>query len=103
MSNNLDLLKPAEAAKRLGISTRQLGDITTAGRIRFINVGNGDIRPTRRYTEIDIEDYIEANTCQYSKDAKPKPTPTTSSATITDIRAIRDARQKRPQKSLRKN
>lgn len=56
----LELLTPGQAARRLGISIHQLRSLTNEGLIRWVNVGIGKKRPTRRYTEIDLSAFIEA-------------------------------------------
>ena len=51
-------MRPEEAARFLAISTRQLRDLTRAGSIRYVNIGQRD-RETRRYTAEDLEAFIE--------------------------------------------
>lgn len=51
----IPLLTPREAAESLGISDRQLRDLTDDGKIPFINVGRGATRPARRYETADVE------------------------------------------------
>jgi len=53
----MPLLTPEQAASELAISTRQLRDLTVSGEIRYINIGNGSVRETRRYDPADIEDF----------------------------------------------
>lgn len=55
--NVMPLLTPEQAASELAISTRQLRDLTVSGEIRYINIGNGSVRETRRYDPADIEDF----------------------------------------------
>ena len=57
------LLRPEEAATFLAISTRQLRDLTRAGSIRYVNIGQRD-RETRRYTPEDLEAFIEERKCR---------------------------------------
>ena len=54
------LLTPRQAASELGISVRQLTELTCDGAIRWIDVGRGAKRPTRRFTKEDIDRFIEA-------------------------------------------
>ncbi len=51
------LMTPAEAAKFLAISTRQLRNLTTSGAIAYINIGRFD-RETRRYRSDDLEAFV---------------------------------------------
>lgn len=53
------LLTPKEAAARLAITVDQLADLVMDGAIAYIAVGRGSIRPRRRYTEADLNDFIE--------------------------------------------
>ncbi|WP_192847137.1 helix-turn-helix domain-containing protein [Aureimonas sp. AU4] len=52
------LIRPADAAAYLAISTRQLLDLTTSGHIRYVNIGVRD-RETRRYNLADLDAFIE--------------------------------------------
>lgn len=56
------LLTPAEAAQQLAISERQLRKLTRAGRIKYVSVGLGTKRETRRYHPDDIGAFLEAST-----------------------------------------
>jgi hypothetical protein len=51
------LLSPIEAAEFLCVSHKQLRSLTTAGRIRYVNVGLGEKREMRRYDIADLEDF----------------------------------------------
>ncbi|NVP54494.1 helix-turn-helix domain-containing protein [Rhizobium sp. DBTS2] len=84
------LLTPQVAAERLGISTRQLRDLTDEGQLRWINIGLGRKRPTRRYTEADLEAFIEerAAKCRSTREQDKRLIPTTSSYAVVDFRAI---------------
>lgn len=53
------LLTPKEAAARLAITVNQLHQLVSDGEIAYINVGRGNKNPHRRFTEADIEDFIE--------------------------------------------
>jgi len=54
------LLTPAQASKALGISDRQLRELTDDGALPFINVGRGEKRLFRRYDPADIEAFKAA-------------------------------------------
>lgn len=54
------LLTPQQAAELLAVSTRHLRDITSAGLVRYVNIGVRD-RETRRYRMVDLEAYVESN------------------------------------------
>lgn len=54
------LLSPSDAAKELCISEKQLRSLTCAGAIRYINIGLGEKRETRRYDPVDLEAFREA-------------------------------------------
>lgn len=84
----LELIMPEEAAKRLCISVKQLRDLTDAGYLRWINIGLGGKRPTRRYTETDLQAFIEERSekaCRSTRNPDAKPTPTTSSYRVVDF------------------
>jgi hypothetical protein len=51
------LLSPQDAARSLCISEKQLRALTCAGRIRYVNIGLGEKRETRRYDPADLEDF----------------------------------------------
>jgi hypothetical protein len=53
------LLYPREAATFLSISEKQLRSLTSAGEIRYVNIGSGLKRETRRYILQDILDFID--------------------------------------------
>jgi excisionase family DNA binding protein len=99
------LLTPDEAAKELGISSKQLRELCTNGKLPFIDVGLGE-RPARRYEPSDIEAFKAERrtiTCPSSKDQAPKLTPTISGSKVYDIQAILAARQKEKQSASKKN
>ncbi len=48
------LLRPPEAARILAISERTLWDLTAAGEIRAVNIGQGKERTARRYLVEDL-------------------------------------------------
>jgi excisionase family DNA binding protein len=89
------LLTPEQAASELGISDRQLRDLSSDGAIPFINVGRGN-RPARRYEPSDIEAFKaerRRSSCQSTNAPARKRTATTSSSRVLDIQEILAARQ----------
>lgn len=52
------LMTPTEASKYLAISIRQLRDLTDEGQIRWVNIGIGTKRATRRYTQAALDEFI---------------------------------------------
>lgn len=103
MGDTTTLLTPCDAAGLLGISKRQLTDLVNDGAIKFINVGRGEKRITRRFDVDDLEEYKDRNRCRSIKDPARKPTPTTSSAgeivSLETVAALRKGKRK----GLRKN
>ena len=53
------LFTPKEAAAQLGVSMKTLMSHVHHGRIRFIDVGSGKVRKTRRFTAKNIATFIE--------------------------------------------
>src|SRR6516162_1475905 len=53
------LRTPKEAAERLQISVDQLTGFAEDGEVRYVNVGRGKKRPRRRYTDDDLDEFIE--------------------------------------------
>ncbi|MXN51851.1 helix-turn-helix domain-containing protein [Shinella sp. AETb1-6] len=97
------LLTPESAASRLGISTRQLRDLTDHGQLRWINIGLGKKRPTRRYTPADLEAFIEerAEKCRSTRRTEETHIPTTSRYGVVDFQAIREQRRSEKQSASR--
>ncbi|WP_034884903.1 helix-turn-helix domain-containing protein [Ensifer aridi] len=56
------LLRPAEAAKILGVSVQHLHALTIHGEIRYVNVGAGAKREVRRYRAQDVQAFVEERT-----------------------------------------
>jgi excisionase family DNA binding protein len=52
------LLKPDEAAARLGITVEQLLAHVEDGALRYINVGRGQKKPRYRFSETDLNEFI---------------------------------------------
>jgi predicted site-specific integrase-resolvase len=66
------LMRPVDVANHLGISTRQLRDLSQQGAIPFVDVSLGE-RPSRRYLPEDVEAFIQ--------DRRTFMSPVTSSST----------------------
>ncbi|ASR12116.1 hypothetical protein CHY08_34215 (plasmid) [Rhizobium leguminosarum bv. viciae] len=101
----MPLLTPERAAEELGISGRQLRDLTADGKIPFIDVGRGG-RPARRYDPTDIEAFkAERRTisCPSSSAPAPRRTATTSGLKVFDIQAILAARTKEKQSASKRS
>lgn len=84
------LLTVMEAARLLNISGKQLRALTVAGEIRWINVGLGKKRPSRRYERHDIEAFKaeKAQRSCLSTNAKvERPIPMTSLYKVVDFQA----------------
>lgn len=56
----MTLMTPQDAAKFLCISMKHLRNLTNAGEIKYICVGNGMQRERRRYALEDLQAFIEA-------------------------------------------
>lgn len=98
------LLTPAEAARHLSISEKQLRALVRAGRIRYISVGLGALRETRRYTIADLEEFLEKSRCRSTNVPVRKRIPSTSSSVVSDFQARLDARRAaKPSASKRTN
>ncbi|MGF7161250.1 excisionase family DNA binding protein [Rhodoligotrophos appendicifer] len=54
------LMTPKEAAGRLAISEDLLREHVHRGDIKSVIIGHGQRRPRRRFTEQDLQDFIEA-------------------------------------------
>lgn len=53
------LLTPKEAAARLSITVEQLAALVRDGEIAYVGVGRGAKRPRRRFTEVDLDEFIQ--------------------------------------------
>jgi excisionase family DNA binding protein len=101
----MPLLTPEKAAEELGISGRQLRDLSADGKIPFIDVGRGG-RPARRYDPADIQAFISERrtiSCPSSNAPAPKRTATTSASKVFDIQAILAARTREKPSDSKKN
>ena len=87
------LMKPAEAADRLGISTKTLMAHVAAGRLRFINVGT-EKRKVHRFTTYNLQTFIEKQkvreipVCLSTSATTLKHTATTFKSGVVDFLAI---------------
>jgi hypothetical protein len=86
-------MMPADAARELQVSEKQLRALSTAGEIKYINIGLGEKRETRRYDPADLEEFKEARKCQSSRGPGSRRTPTTSAIVEIDFQARRNARR----------
>ncbi len=95
-----DLLTLKEAADQLRISERQLRDLTDDGLVRWINVGRGSKRPSRRYTQEDLDEFKQRRSQQCPSTSAPvkRPTRMTSSSGAVDFLAILAQRKNEMQK-----
>jgi excisionase family DNA binding protein len=57
----VELFDLKEAAKRLGASVDHVRALVDDGRLRYINIGRGEKRPRYRFTEADLNEFVEAN------------------------------------------
>lgn len=96
------LLSPAQAAEDLCISEKQLRALTCAGQIRYINIGMGEKRETRRYDPADLKQFREDRKCQSSSGQVRRNTPMTSVIDASDFQARLDARRNAMLKNSRK-
>jgi excisionase family DNA binding protein len=54
-----DLLNRKQAAKKLDITENQVTGLVSDGELQYINVGRGTKRPRMRFTEADLDEWIE--------------------------------------------
>ncbi|RUX32596.1 DNA-binding protein [Mesorhizobium sp. M7A.F.Ca.US.011.01.1.1] len=86
------LLTPAEAAELLAISPKHLRWLTDASQVPWVNIGLDGRRPTRRYRQEDVLQFIvrrSRNACQYIENTANQNITTTSSFTVVDFQAPR--------------
>ena len=53
------LFTPQEAAAKLNMSVKALMEHVRAGRIRYINIGSGNVRKRHRFTAYNLQTFIE--------------------------------------------
>ena len=56
----MPLMTPQDAARFLSISTKHLRNLTNAGEIRYVDIGNGTERGRLRYSLEDLQAFIDA-------------------------------------------
>jgi excisionase family DNA binding protein len=105
-NDNNRLLTPEQAATRLNITEDHLRALVGEGVIGYINVGLGKKRPRRRFTEADIDDFIERRRerdtpCQSIEISARRTTSTTSGTTAFGFMAARNARRDETRKDSR--
>lgn len=85
------LMTPEEAAAALGISGRQLRDLTADGAIPYIDIGRGK-REARRYEPSDIEAFKSERrktACPSISVPAQRRTATTSASKVYDIQTFK--------------
>src|SRR5450631_1545589 len=89
------LLLPKMAAEYLGVSTKTLNGYVRRGELRYIDVGSGGVKQRRRYTEDDLDDFVNRRAkrnvpCQSTSTRTVRST--TSNSKVIGFMALRDAR-----------
>jgi excisionase family DNA binding protein len=54
-----ELFNLRQAAAKLGVSVDHLRAVVQDGDLAYINVGRGKKRPTLRFTQADLDDFVE--------------------------------------------
>lgn len=96
------LLSPSEAAEELCISEKHLRYLTCQGQIRYINIGMGSKRETRRYDPDDLRAFREARACLSTRGQDNRPTAMTSIIEVGDFQALLAARRSGKQSSMKR-
>ena len=91
------LRSPQCAAERLGVSVKTLQGYVSDGELRYISVGRGAKKVRRKFTDEDIDDFIERRAqrdmpCRSTGTGTARSTTTTSSSKVIGFTALRDAR-----------
>ena len=91
------LLLPKMAAERLGVSTKTLNGYVRGGELRYIDVGSGGVKQRRRYTEDDLDAFVNRRAkrnvpCQSTSTKTARSTTSTSNSKVIGFMAQRDAR-----------
>jgi len=103
----VELFDLKEAAKRLAASVDHVRALVEDGRLRYINIGRGRKRPRYRFTDADLNEFIEANRareeapCQSSRSRKVHTTNSTSYSVVIGFTAQRNARLAKKPKNLK--
>ena len=90
--NTERLLTPKEAASRLSITIDQLCALVHDGEIAYIIVGRSSIRPRRRYTEADLQDFIERSRHREARQSPRSSGRRSRPCEVTSFSDLRDAR-----------
>jgi len=98
------LLTRAQAATKLNCSLRTLDGHVASGTLRYVNIGHGEKRPRRMFTDADLDEFIANQTrkdvpCPSAATGARHTGPTTSKSTVIGFmeaqRRRRDAKRKR--------
>jgi hypothetical protein len=99
------LLTLKEAAARFKSTTAQVMGLVEDGKLKYINVGRGKIKPRYRFALTDIEEFVdqqrvrEEPSCRFlNRKSRRRITGSTSSSTIVGFTALRDAQLARTRK-----
>src|SRR5262249_18325365 len=93
-----------EAARRLKVTPDQLAKLVHDGELRYVNVGRGKKRPRMRFTDADLDEFIERRTrrevsCPSISPKSRLSTDTISGSEVIGFTARRNARHaERPKK-----
>lgn len=105
-TTDVALLTPAETARELSISEKQLRMLTSEGLLPYVNIGCGAKRETRRYAPEDVAEFIaerRKRDCQSTNVRVPTPTPTTFAGVAIDFQARRAKKLNEKQSRTRRN
>ena len=84
----LRLLTPTQAAEFLAVTPKHLLELTNEGAVRWVNIGLEGKRPTRRYRQDDLAEFIAKRSqkaCRYIESTANQNIPMTSSFTVVDF------------------
>jgi hypothetical protein len=94
-----DLLTLKQAAARLCITSEQTMEFVADGKLKWINVGRGKVRPRYRFAETDLGEFIEQRTtreapksCLFSKSRARKTTVTMAGSKVIGLEELRRQR-----------
>jgi excisionase family DNA binding protein len=95
-----------DAAARLNTTTDQVKSLVRDGKLKYINIGTGKIKPRYRFAETDIDDFEqqqrvrEEPSCRFSnRKSQRHIIGSTSSSQVVGFTALRDAQlAKKPRK-----
>ncbi|TGT65368.1 helix-turn-helix domain-containing protein [Mesorhizobium sp. M2E.F.Ca.ET.166.01.1.1] len=82
------VLTPAQAAELLAVTPKHLLELTNEGALRRVNIGLESKRPTRRYAQDDLIEFIERRSqkaCRFIESTANQNTPMTSSFAVIDF------------------